>query len=209
MKKLIALLLTLALVLAMVACTANTNQTKPTDTSPNTQDNNQQVEQPAKTDAPTEPTEESHEPVTIRFAWWGSQTRNDQTLAVVDLFQETYPWITVECEYVGWADYWDTLSVEVASGEMPDVIQHDYRYLETYANKELLYPLDEYLSTTIDMSAVNESVLSGGTVNGKVYGLPLGMNCFNLVYNETIFEENDIETPEYGWSYAGEANPVQ
>ena len=209
MKKLTALLLALVLVFAMAACAANTDQTPPADTSANTQDNAEQPAQTEKTDAPSEQTGESHEPVTIRFAWWGSQTRNDQTLAVVELFQMTYPWITVECEYVGWSDYWDTLSVEVASGEMPDVVQHDYRYLETYVNKGLLYPLDEFLGSTIDMSAINESVLSGGTVDGKVYGIPLGMNCFNLIYNETLFEENGIETPKYGWSYEDYLNTAE
>ncbi len=201
MKKLIALLLALVLVFAMAACAAKTEQSATADEPASSANEPASTEQATAEPAADAATDETHEPVTLRFAWWGSQTRNDQTLAVVELFQQTYPWITVECEYVGWADYWDTLSVEVASGEMPDVIQHDYRYLETYVNKGLLYPLDSYLGSTIDMSGINESVLSGGTVNGQVYGLPLGMNCFNLVYNATLFEENGIATPEYGWSY--------
>lgn len=204
MKKLTAILLALALVFALAACAAKTGQTPAAETDAPAQTPEQTTET-----APAASEGEEHEPVTLRFAWWGSQTRNDQTLAVVDLFQKTYPWITVECEYVGWADYWDTLSVEVASGEMPDVIQHDYRYLETYVNKGLLYPLDEYLGSTIDMSGISESVLGGGTVNGQVYGLPLGMNCFNLIYNETLFEENGIETPKYGWSYEDYLNTAE
>lgn len=144
---------------------------------------------------------EEHEPVTLRFTWWGSQTRNDQTLEVVDLFMKEYPWITVECEYVGWADYWDNLSVQVASGDIPDVIQHDYRYLETYVDKGLLLPLDEYVGSVIDLSAVSDSVLEGGRVDGKLYGLSMGMNCFNLIYDETAFNEKGIAVPEYGWSY--------
>jgi len=191
MKKTVAMLLAFVMLLGLAACAGTSSETgKKADETSNTEQ--EKTQQPAA---------EEHEPVTLRFAWWGSQTRNDQTLAVVDLFEETYPWITVECEYVGWADYWDALSVQVASNDMPDVIQHDYRYLETYVNKGLLYPLDEFLGTTIDMSAVQESVLSGGTVNGSVYGLPLGMNCFNLVYNATAFKDNGIPEPEYGWSY--------
>lgn len=145
--------------------------------------------------------EEDHEPVTLRFAWWGSQTRNDQTLKVVEMFMEQYPWITVECEYVGWDDYWDNLSVQVASNEMPDVIQHDYRYLETYVNKGLLLPLDDYVGSVIDLSAVSDGVLTGGRVNDSLYGIPMGMNCFCTIYDETIFNEKGIEIPSYDWSY--------
>jgi ABC-type glycerol-3-phosphate transport system substrate-binding protein len=66
------------------------------------------------------------EPVTIRFSWWGSQTRNDQTLKIVDMFEKVNPWITVECEYFGWDVYWENLSTQIASGDMPDLLQHDY-----------------------------------------------------------------------------------
>jgi oligogalacturonide transport system substrate-binding protein len=51
--------------------------------------------------------EEAHDPVTIRFSWWGGASRADATLAAVDSFMAQYPWITVECEYGsfdGWQD---------------------------------------------------------------------------------------------------------
>ena len=95
------------------------------------------------------------EPVTIRFAWWGSQARNDQTQEVVELFEKEYPWITVECEFVGWDQYFDNLSTQIAAGDMPDILQHDYRYLETYVNKDLLLPLDEFVGEEIDLSDVD------------------------------------------------------
>ena len=44
------------------------------------------------------------EPVTIRFSWWGGESRHKATLEAVDAFMKEYPWITVECEYsaVSW-----------------------------------------------------------------------------------------------------------
>ncbi|MDO5422646.1 MAG: extracellular solute-binding protein [Eubacteriales bacterium] len=141
------------------------------------------------------------EPVTIRFAWWGSQARNDQTQAVVELFEETYPWITVECEFVGWDEYWDNLSTQIAAGQMPDILQHDYRYLETYVNKGLLHSLDEYVGEQIDLEKVDESSLSGGKVNGELYGIPLGMNTFAVQYDEDTFAKYGVEVPDPGWTY--------
>ena len=141
------------------------------------------------------------EPVTIRFAWWGSQARNDQTQAVVEAFEEAYPWITVECEFVGWADYWDNLSTQIAGGDMPDILQHDYRYLETYVNKGLLEPLDSYVGIQINLDDVEESSLSGGKVNDKLYGIPLGMNTFAVEYDQTTFEKYGIQVPDNEWTY--------
>ncbi len=144
---------------------------------------------------------EENEPVTIRYAWWGSQLRNDQTMEVVNLFMETYPWITVECEFVGWADYWDNLSTQVAANELPDVVQHDHRYLETYVNKGLLYQLDEFSGNGIDLSNVSDAILSSGVVNGGLYGIPMGMNCFCVIYDADTFAEYGIEEPAYDWTY--------
>lgn len=152
----------------------------------------------------TEQTDQSggeNEPVTIRFSWWGSQARNDQTQEVVDLFEEEYPWITVECEFVDWDQYFNNLSTQIAAGDMPDILQHDYRYLETYVNNDLLMPLDQFVGNEIDLSDVDDSYLSGGIVNDEMYGISLGMNTFAVEYDETTFEKYGIEVPDRDWTY--------
>ena len=151
--------------------------------------------------AQTQKTAEGQESVTIRFAWWGSQARNDLTQSAVALFEKKYPWITVECEFVGWNEYWDNLSTQIAGGDMPDLVQHDYRYLETYVNKGLLTPLDPFVGEQIDLSNVDEGSLLGGKVNGKLYGISLGMNTFAVEYNESIFEQYGIAVPDRSWTY--------
>jgi multiple sugar transport system substrate-binding protein len=145
--------------------------------------------------------EGDRKPVAMRFAWWGSQARNDQTQAVVDLFEKTYSWITVECEFLGWGDYWNNLSTQIASGDMPDMLQHDYRYLETYVNRKLLEPLDSYMGVQLKLDNVDKSSLSGGMVNGKLYGLSLGMNTFAVEYDENTFKKYGIAVPSNSWNY--------
>lgn len=141
------------------------------------------------------------EPITMRFSWWGSQARNDQTLKVVDMFEEAYPWVTVESEYVGWDVYWENLSTQIASGDMPDMLQHDYRYLETYVGKSLLMPLDDFLGKELDSGDVADATLTGGIVDGKLYGVPLGMNCFSVIYDVDRFKEAGLNEPDFGWTY--------
>lgn len=40
--------------------------------------------------------------VTLRFAWWGGDSRHELTLQAVDLFMQKYPNIKVECDYGSW-----------------------------------------------------------------------------------------------------------
>lgn len=153
------------------------------------------------TDAQSSKAADGKEPITLRFSWWGSQARNDQTLKVVDMFQKENPWITVDSEYVGWDVYWENLSTQIASGEMPDVLQHDYRYLETYVGKNLLMPIDGFIGKELDLSNVGDATLTGGKVNGKLYGVPMGMNCFSVIYDVNRFKEAGVAEPDFGWTY--------
>ena len=54
------------------------------------------------------------EPVTIRFSWWGGESRHKATLEAVDAFMKEYPWITVECEYSAWDGWQDKVATQLA-----------------------------------------------------------------------------------------------
>ena len=41
----------------------------------------------------------SDEKVTIRFSWWGADTRHEATLKVMDMYMEKHPNVTIEGEY--------------------------------------------------------------------------------------------------------------
>lgn len=56
------------------------------------------------------------EPVTIRFSWWGGESRHKATLEAVDAFMKEYPWITVECEYSAWDGWQDKVATQLAGG---------------------------------------------------------------------------------------------
>ena len=79
MKKLLAVLATTAMVFGLVGCG---NEAAPASTE-NTATTTEVVE---STEAAPEVTEEAAEPITLRMAWWGSQTRHDRTIAVIELY---------------------------------------------------------------------------------------------------------------------------
>ena len=43
----------------------------------------------------------SDENITLRFAWWGGDERNEATLKVIEQFEAAHPNITIEAEYGG------------------------------------------------------------------------------------------------------------
>lgn len=69
---------------------------------------------------------ENAEPVTLRFAWWGSDPRHEATLKAIELYNTLYPNVTIDCEYQGYDGYQQKLMTQIAGGTEPDLMQLDY-----------------------------------------------------------------------------------
>lgn len=144
----------------------------------------------------------SAQKTTLRVSWWGSQSRHDRTLEVIKLFEQLNPDIDVVPEYTGWDGYWDRLAAQAAGGNLPDVMQQDYKYLYQYYDSNLLRSLDPYFqSGLIDISGVAESVLSSGRINGQHYGLSLGSNAYAIIYDPAMFAQAGVAEPTVDWTW--------
>jgi multiple sugar transport system substrate-binding protein len=153
------------------------------------------------TEAPPEATA-APEPVELHMTWWGSQTRHDQTIQVIELFQQEYPWITISYEFASFGDYWPLLSTKAAAGELPDILQQDYAYFKQYVTDGLLIPLDPYVQDgTINLDAVSPDVISGGQIDGQLYALSLGTNSQSWVLDADLFEQAGVPIPEPDWTW--------
>jgi multiple sugar transport system substrate-binding protein len=149
------------------------------------------------------------EKVTIRFSWWGSDTRHELTQQVIDAFEKEHPNITVEADYTDWDSYFDKLSTSVAGGDAPDVITQEERYLTDYASKGVLADLGEL---GLDTSKIDESVLASGTIDDKLYGVATGVNAYTVVADPEAFKTAGVEMPDdttWTWQdYVDIANEV-
>ena len=90
MKKMLSLVLTLALLLSVMVLPASAETVKEVN---------------------------GGEPCTIRIAWWGNQTRNDLTTQVLAMYTALHPNVTFETEPTAWDGYWDKLALERQLGE--------------------------------------------------------------------------------------------
>ncbi|MCK9546922.1 MAG: extracellular solute-binding protein [Tenuifilaceae bacterium] len=133
---------------------------------------------------------------TMRLAWWGNPTRDERTLKAADMFMAKYPGVKIESETTGWAGYWDKLATQAVAGSLPDLIQHDYAYMLQWVVDNQLADLTPYVKDgTIDLSKVNESFLTGGMVDGKIYGISLGTNAVCLTYDPAVLARAGIAKP--------------
>jgi multiple sugar transport system substrate-binding protein len=146
---------------------------------------------------------ESTGAVTMRLGWWGNPTRDERTLKVIELYQQRHPNVTIEPETVGWGGYWDRINTQVAANNLPDVMQHDYAYLLQFVSRNLMADLTPFVqSKTINLEGVDESYLSGGRVDGKLYGVSLGTNAVSMIYDPAILQRAGVAEPKPDWTWA-------
>ena len=138
----------------------------------------------------------AEEKTTVNILWWGSQTRHDLTVKLIEKFEELNPDIDVVMDYSDWSGYWTKLPAQVAGGQTPDVFQMDYAYLSQYAENGVLAELDSYIADgSLDMSDVSENVLASGQVNGKTYAISTGTNAPAMLYRKDILDELGLTLP--------------
>jgi multiple sugar transport system substrate-binding protein len=142
------------------------------------------------------------EPVELRIAWWGGDSRATKTIAVIEMFQEVYPHITLLYEFSGWDDHWTKLATQAAGGNLPDIMQHDYARISEWVANDLLLPVDDYAdSGVLDFSNVADTTLAGGRVDGKLYGVNLGTNALDMEIAVDLLEEAGLDIPAPDWSW--------
>jgi len=138
----------------------------------------------------------------MSIIWWGSQNRHDRTIQTIDLYMEKNPNVVITYEFAGWGDYWTKVTTMAAGGMLPDVMQQDYAKLSDWTDKGLLNPLDSYVdSGVIDFTNVEESALSGGRIDGKLYAVNIGLNSMCMVLDVDLFKKAGVPLPDQNWTW--------
>ena len=192
MKKIIALLLVLAMALSLVACGG---AEKPVETKAPEAGNN---EQPAETKAP--------EAVTIKVAAIETAYGSEVWAKVAEAFTaET----GIKVELTTDKNLEDVISAPMQNGEFPDVVHlatgRPAGLTEQLVKQNALHPLTNTLSLTIpgETVKVSEKIAGGFTDNnivapygdGVTYMAPMFYSPCGLFYNAKLFEEKGWTVP--------------
>lgn len=193
--KMTALLLTMAMTASLVGC--GSSDSNSSDAPASSAASSEAGTQSAGTE-----NSESHDPVTLRFMWWGGDERAQATLDVIDKFEQEYPWITVEAEYGSSDGYQEKLTAQLVSGTVADIFQMGTGWMPGYVESNPDYFVDfNDFSGTFDLSTFEESILkNNGQFDGHQYGVPTGIAGHALLYNQVLADEIGLDFADaYTW----------
>lgn len=190
MKKLFALILSLAMVLTLFGCSSS---------DPGKTDDGNQPAPETENSAPEEtPAADAHDPVTLSVY---VRYSDDDTILpydyAVECLKEEMPWVTLELDPMP-ADDYVKLKTYAATGDMPDIF--------ALSGEDLLDSLIDSgsvadLTEEVKANGFFDKVLPAAYsklyhTNGNIYTLPYtGTEVALLFVNKTIFEENDVAIP--------------
>lgn len=132
----------------------------------------------------------SGEKVVLRFAWWGGEERHNATLEAIAKYEELNPNVTIEPEYGGFDGYQQKLITQLSGNSAADIIQIDQPWLADI-NKQGDLLMDLNTVDAIDLTQFDETFLKSCLeFNGKIIGLPTGMNTNVFLYNKSVLQDD-------------------
>ena len=167
MKKIMSLVLILALVLSLAAPSADSGD---------------------KTAA--------QEPVELEFIqWWTTEGGGEFLEDLVKRFEEANPGITVKLTSMPFGEIRTQVVASQATGMTPDLIGMNPPWTREFYDMGILAPLDDLMAADPFFKKDNYFQASFTPIEGHTYLAPVNSMAFFLFYNKTMFKEAGIEPP--------------
>ena len=188
-KKLLAAFLAATMVMSMTAC-GDTATSGDADTKGDS----------AKVEDSADAGDEEQEQIKLRMAWWGSQTRHDRTVQVIEMYEKENPHVDIEYEFFSFDDYFTKLKTLVSSDQVWDIFQLGGNFPQ-YVDK--IYFLNDYIdSGVIDTTNISDAYLKiTQDTAGNQMGLSNGLNTYGIAYDVDMFKEAGVPLPTDTWTW--------
>lgn len=185
MKKLIATLLMVLLMIGLITACSQTEDSKPTQTL-----------------LPTSTTEESDDSTTsqtevslsgtLNYVSWMTKGEDEPTLKK---FTEKYPEVNIESRALEGTGYAASFNTLLLGGDIPDVFLGNPAMTKQLVEEGYIAPVTDL--TGMELQSKNTIVNDLLTINGEVYGFALNGGVGNefIYYDAAFFEEHDLKTP--------------
>jgi multiple sugar transport system substrate-binding protein len=204
-SKLIYLFVMIMLLAALVACGGNTAEPEANEPAESADVTNvaeePEVEAPAEEAAEEEVVAEPGGPVTLRYANWnlGTEEENNLQRQLVQAYIDANPNVTVEFVDMSAEGGWDAvLTSYAAKGELPDVFMANN--VPLYVQNGWVADLTDLTANDTDWANIPDSLKDTVTYNDRVLGLPAAQFVMGYFVNKDLYEEANLDAPEYGFS---------
>lgn len=106
---------------------------------------------------------------------------------VKSTFNEKYPNVEVEIDYLVWADLQTKFIIMAQTNDWPDIVTtQDFT---SYLAMGILEELNDYFDESLPVENFSKVGLEYTTVDGTIYSVPIGMNNWAHIANGRILEE--------------------
>ncbi|MFC4601778.1 ABC transporter substrate-binding protein [Cohnella hongkongensis] len=131
--------------------------------------------------------------VTLRFSWWGGESRHKATLAAIDLYMEQNPDVKIEGEYSSYDGFYQKLLTQFAGNTAPDIMQIDHLWINDLISQgELLVDLDS-MKDVVNLDGFDQQFLRDWAfLDDKLQAIPAGINVSTGIMNETFMEREGL-----------------
>ncbi len=208
MKRIIAMLLLVAMTISLfAACGGNNNTTN----DPQTNNNGTSV---IGNFAVPEGGYDGSE-VTIKFAHTMGAKLQEVLNYHIGEFNKLYPNITIEHNsYGGWGDIAGLINTEIMGDNQPNIAYCYPDHVASYNMSKSVVILDDLINSTVEVTRDDGTTEVLGLLpeqiddfiegfynegkqygDGKMYTLPMSKSTEVLYYNKTFFEENNLTVP--------------
>ncbi|MCJ7701210.1 MAG: extracellular solute-binding protein [Anaerolineales bacterium] len=163
-------------------------------------------EVPAEAEAPMVEEPAAPEPVEIEFLAWGDNADIPAWEQLSKNYMEMNPNVTVNVTAVAdpGNNMYPKLQTMVAGGSPPDVSSFQGWEWQTYADKDLLAPIDAWIERdnfTGPYPDGNQTVEDSTMRNGKRYLIPLQAGTMVMFYLKEPFDEAGLPYPTDDWTF--------
>ena len=176
MKKLLAVIVGVSVVLSAVGCSAKTESQKET---------------------------KADEKIVITY--WNGFTGTDGEVMqrIVDNYNESNQLnVEIQMERVSWDTLYQQLATSLPVGDGPDITAFATERIGEYAESGAIKPIDElYSSKKVDAAKIPAVFNENLQYNGNYYGVPLNIASLVMYYNKDIFDKAGVEYPNENWTW--------
>jgi multiple sugar transport system substrate-binding protein len=138
-------------------------------------------------------------PVTLKLSGWGASPAEQHLLQqVLQSFEAKHPSIKVKFEVIA-DQYMDVIKTRLIGDAAPDVFYLEAVEAPFLMDKNVLEPLDRYISSEFDLPDFEENLLKPFKFQNQIYGLPKDYSTLALFYNKAAFAAAGLTQPPATW----------
>jgi multiple sugar transport system substrate-binding protein len=138
--------------------------------------------------------------VTLNYWLWDdNQTASYQACA--DAFHKANPSISIKITQTAWAQYWQNLTTQLASGDAPDVWTDHASYYPQFVTSNQILDIQPYVDKDkVDLSQYQAGLADLFVKDGKRFGLPKDWDTMALVYNTALLPKDAPDLTSLTWN---------